>query len=144
MAAELRCELIVFNSQHVDDAGERVDGLLLLSAVLIQVGQAALCGLELVAKSLLAVVTIVALAAEAGIKRHILTHRHTDLKEEFYARVRAQNRIPEPNNHGDRQIHPRHQNHLLNACAQHAFTLTDLAATHDCTKITTDTQEGPA
>ena len=39
--------------------------------------------------------TIVALAAEAGIKRHILTHRHTDLKEEFHARVRAQNRIPE-------------------------------------------------
>jgi septal ring factor EnvC (AmiA/AmiB activator) len=39
--------------------------------------------------------TIVALAAEAGIKRHILTHRHTDLKDEFYARVRAQNRIPE-------------------------------------------------
>ena len=39
--------------------------------------------------------TIVALAAEAGIKRHILTHRHTDLKEEFYARVRAQNRIPD-------------------------------------------------
>jgi hypothetical protein len=27
--------------------------------------------------------TIVALAAEAGIERHILTHRHTDLKEEF-------------------------------------------------------------
>jgi hypothetical protein len=39
--------------------------------------------------------TIVALAAEAGIKRHILTHRHTDLKEEFYARVRAQDRIPD-------------------------------------------------
>jgi septal ring factor EnvC (AmiA/AmiB activator) len=39
--------------------------------------------------------TIVALAAEAGIKRHILTHRHTDLKEELYARVRAQNRIPD-------------------------------------------------
>jgi hypothetical protein len=39
--------------------------------------------------------TVVALAAEAGIKRHILTHRHTDLKDEFYARVRAQNRIPE-------------------------------------------------
>jgi uncharacterized coiled-coil protein SlyX len=39
--------------------------------------------------------TIVALAAEAGIKRHILTHRHTDLKEEFYARIRAQNRIPD-------------------------------------------------
>jgi chromosome segregation ATPase len=39
--------------------------------------------------------TIVSLATEAGIQRHILTHRHTDLKEEFYARVRAQNRIPE-------------------------------------------------
>ena len=39
--------------------------------------------------------TIVTLAAEAGTKRHILTHRHTDLKEEFYARVRAQNRIPD-------------------------------------------------
>ncbi|BBZ15296.1 hypothetical protein [Mycobacterium branderi] len=39
--------------------------------------------------------SIVALAAEAGIKRHLLTHRHTDLKDEFYARVRAQNRIPE-------------------------------------------------
>ena len=39
--------------------------------------------------------TVVSLATEAGIKRHILTHRHTDLKEEFYARVRAQNRMPE-------------------------------------------------
>jgi hypothetical protein len=39
--------------------------------------------------------TTVSLAAEAGIKRHLLTHRHTDLKEEFYARVRAQNRMPE-------------------------------------------------
>jgi chromosome segregation ATPase len=39
--------------------------------------------------------TVVSLAAEAGIKRHLLTHRHTDLKEEFYARVRAQNRMPE-------------------------------------------------
>jgi uncharacterized coiled-coil protein SlyX len=39
--------------------------------------------------------TVVSLAAEAGIKRHLLTHRHTDLKDEFYARVRAQNRIPD-------------------------------------------------
>jgi hypothetical protein len=39
--------------------------------------------------------TVVSLAAEAGIKRHLLTHRHTDLKEDFYARVRAQNRMPE-------------------------------------------------
>jgi len=39
--------------------------------------------------------TIVALAAEAEVKRHILTHRHTDLKDEFYARVRAQGHVPE-------------------------------------------------
>ncbi|WP_221936652.1 hypothetical protein [Skermania sp. ID1734] len=38
--------------------------------------------------------TIVSLAAEADIKRHLLTHRHTDLKDEFYARVRAQHHIP--------------------------------------------------
>lgn len=39
--------------------------------------------------------TVVALAEEAGVKRHILTHRHTDLKDEFYARVKAQGRTPE-------------------------------------------------
>ena len=33
--------------------------------------------------------TVIALAAEADLKRHVLTHRHTDLKDEFYARVRA-------------------------------------------------------
>ncbi|CAL9653565.1 hypothetical protein SUDANB176_06706 [Streptomyces sp. enrichment culture] len=39
--------------------------------------------------------TILALAAEADVKRHVLTHRHTDLKDEFYARVRAQGQIPD-------------------------------------------------
>lgn len=38
--------------------------------------------------------TVVSLAAEADVKRHVLTHRHTDLKDEFYARVRAQGRVP--------------------------------------------------
>jgi hypothetical protein len=38
--------------------------------------------------------TIVSLAAEADVKRYLLTHRHTDLKDEFYARVRAQDRVP--------------------------------------------------
>lgn len=38
--------------------------------------------------------TVVSLAAEAGVKRHMLTHRHTDLKDEFYARVRAQGQVP--------------------------------------------------
>ncbi|MGW2291216.1 hypothetical protein [Streptomyces phaeochromogenes] len=38
--------------------------------------------------------TVLSLAAEAGVKRHLLTHRHTDLKDEFYARVRSQHRVP--------------------------------------------------
>jgi hypothetical protein len=38
--------------------------------------------------------TVVSLAVEADVKRHLLTHRHTDLKDEFYARVRAQDRVP--------------------------------------------------
>lgn len=39
--------------------------------------------------------TIVCLAEEAGLKRHLLTHRHTDLRDEFYARVKAQGKIPD-------------------------------------------------
>ena|SRR5713101_5604898 len=38
--------------------------------------------------------TVVSLATEADVKRHVLTHRHTDLKDEFYARVRAQGHVP--------------------------------------------------
>lgn len=34
--------------------------------------------------------TIVALAEEADVKRHLLTHRHKDLKDTFYARVALQ------------------------------------------------------
>jgi hypothetical protein len=36
----------------------------------------------------------VSLAVEADVKRHVLTHRHTDLKDEFYARVRARGHVP--------------------------------------------------
>lgn len=39
--------------------------------------------------------TVVALAEEAGVKRHLLTHRHPDLKDEFYAKVRAQGAVPQ-------------------------------------------------
>ncbi|PRH80294.1 hypothetical protein C6N75_05315 [Streptomyces solincola] len=39
--------------------------------------------------------TVLALAAEADVKRHVLTHRHTDLKDEFYARVKAQGQVPD-------------------------------------------------
>ena len=38
--------------------------------------------------------TVVSLAIESDVKRHLLTHRHTDLKDEFYARVRAQGHVP--------------------------------------------------
>ena len=38
--------------------------------------------------------TIVALAIEAGVKRHVLTHKHTDLRDRFNARVKAQNATP--------------------------------------------------
>lgn len=39
--------------------------------------------------------TIVALAIEAGIPRNALTQRHTDLKNEFYDKVRARGGIPD-------------------------------------------------
>jgi chromosome segregation ATPase len=38
--------------------------------------------------------TIVSLAIEADVKRHVLTHKHTDLKDRFYARAQAQDSIP--------------------------------------------------
>jgi hypothetical protein len=38
--------------------------------------------------------TVVALAVEAGVKRHVLTHKHTDLKDRFYARIKAQQSAP--------------------------------------------------
>jgi hypothetical protein len=38
--------------------------------------------------------TIVSLPAEAGVKRHVLSHRHTDLKDRFNARVKARYAIP--------------------------------------------------
>jgi hypothetical protein len=38
--------------------------------------------------------TIVALAEEAGLRRNKLTHKHTDLKDLFYAEVKACNGIP--------------------------------------------------
>ncbi len=40
--------------------------------------------------------TIKTLADEAGVKRWVLTHRHTDLQEEFRARVDRHGKDPEP------------------------------------------------
>ncbi|MFD8474888.1 hypothetical protein ACFV2E_22980 [Streptomyces globisporus] len=39
--------------------------------------------------------TIVALATEAGVPRNALTQRHTDLKNEFYERVRSRGGTPD-------------------------------------------------
>ncbi|GAA3904015.1 hypothetical protein GCM10022244_12730 [Streptomyces gulbargensis] len=44
--------------------------------------------------------TIVALAAEAQVPRNALTQRHTDLKNEFYDRVRARGQTPD----GERRL----------------------------------------
>jgi chromosome segregation ATPase len=38
--------------------------------------------------------TIVSLAAEAAVKRHVLTHKYTDLKDLFNARVKSQHSVP--------------------------------------------------
>ncbi|MDT7847371.1 hypothetical protein [Streptomyces justiciae] len=39
--------------------------------------------------------TIVALAAEAQVPRNALTQRHLDLKNDFYAQVRARGQTPD-------------------------------------------------
>lgn len=39
--------------------------------------------------------TIVALAQEAGVPRNALTQRHTDLRNEFYQRVKERGAIPD-------------------------------------------------
>jgi hypothetical protein len=38
--------------------------------------------------------TVNSLAAEAGVKRHVLTHKHTDLKDRFYAPGQSPARCP--------------------------------------------------
>ena len=38
--------------------------------------------------------TVKDLAKEARVKRWLLTHKHTDLRDEFYQRVRSQNATP--------------------------------------------------
>ncbi|MEU0412938.1 hypothetical protein ABZ307_34645 [Streptomyces griseorubiginosus] len=39
--------------------------------------------------------TIVALAQEAGVPRNVLTQRHPDLKNDFYAQVRVRGQTPD-------------------------------------------------
>jgi hypothetical protein len=42
--------------------------------------------------------TIIALAAEAQVPRNALTQRHLDLKNDFYAKVRARGQTPTTRN----------------------------------------------
>lgn len=53
--------------------------------------------------------TIVALAQEAGLRRNKLTHKHTDLKDLFYAEEKARNGI------SDREIKLREEIDALKA-----------------------------
>ncbi|MET9793765.1 hypothetical protein [Streptomyces canus] len=48
--------------------------------------------------------TIVALAVEAGVPRNALTQRHTDLKNEFYDKVRARGGTPDSEQRLRRQV----------------------------------------
>ncbi|WP_413754903.1 hypothetical protein [Streptomyces sp. MMBL 11-3] len=48
--------------------------------------------------------TIVALAQEADVPRNALTQRHPDLKNDFYAQVRARGQTPESEIRLRRQI----------------------------------------
>jgi hypothetical protein len=48
--------------------------------------------------------TIVALAAEAGVLRNALTQRHLDLKNEFYEQVRARGQMPDSEKRLRKQI----------------------------------------
>jgi len=38
--------------------------------------------------------TVVQLAAEAGVKRWVLTHKHTDLRDDFQRRAQAASKLP--------------------------------------------------
>lgn len=48
--------------------------------------------------------TIQSLAEEAGVKRWMLTHRHTDLQDEFRARIDSSGTEPEPVRKRKRQL----------------------------------------
>jgi hypothetical protein len=51
--------------------------------------------------------TIVALAVEAGVPRNALTQRHTDLKNEFYEKVRARGATPDGEQRLRKQVRRR-------------------------------------
>lgn len=95
--------------------------------------------------------TVVSLAAEADVKRHVLTHRHTDLKDEFYARVRAQGHTPaseaklrvDLEDTRKRLAEAREENRRLRETAEaFARVVNVLTAENDQLKAERDTQRG--
>jgi len=48
--------------------------------------------------------TVVQLAAESGVKRWVLTHKHTDLKDDFQRRATAASQVPPAFQHLEAQI----------------------------------------
>jgi hypothetical protein len=48
--------------------------------------------------------TVVQLAAEAGVKRWVLTHKHTDLRDDFQHRAQAASTLPPAFQHLEAQI----------------------------------------
>ncbi|OEV10566.1 hypothetical protein AN218_16955 [Streptomyces nanshensis] len=62
--------------------------------------------------------TIVSLAAEAGLRRNKLTHKHTGLKDLFYALVKARDSVPDAMPETARARAVKHQQDLARVCAE--------------------------
>ena len=84
--------------------------------------------------------TVKSLAAEAGLKRWYLTHRHTDLRDEFYDRVRAQGTTPAAMTtlHEEiaalKEAHKQDRAALRDAIAQKEITLARRRFSHSRTR----------
>ncbi|MGW3728500.1 hypothetical protein [Streptomyces sp. F001] len=62
--------------------------------------------------------TIVSLAVEAGLRRNKLTHKHTGLKDLFYALTKARGHIPEPVSEAARSRSRKQQEDLARVCTE--------------------------
>ncbi|WP_205523217.1 hypothetical protein [Streptomyces sp. RLB3-17] len=62
--------------------------------------------------------TIVSLAIEAGLRRNKLTHKHTGLKDLFYALVKARGHAPEPVSEAAQARGRKHQEDLVRVRAE--------------------------
>ncbi|MFE1091625.1 hypothetical protein ACFW5K_30595 [Streptomyces albidoflavus] len=62
--------------------------------------------------------TIKSLAEEAGLRRNKLTHKHTGLKDLFYALVKAQQSPPRPFTDTEREVSEKRKNDLARVRAE--------------------------